>query len=104
MKKAILVSGSHQYFAEEGNDLIVEGNIGKKGDKVSFDRVLLIIDDRKTSVGVPCVEKSNVIGTVSGQFKGDKVRVARFRAKSRYRRVKGFRPELTKVKIEKIEG
>jgi len=39
---------------------------------------------------------------VEDTLKGDKIRVARFKAKVRYRRVKGFRPKLTKIKIEKI--
>lgn len=46
--------------------------------------------------------KTQVKATVVESIKGDKVVTARFKAKARYRKVKGFRPQLTKVKIVSI--
>jgi len=52
-------------------------------------------------LGTPTLS-SKIKATVIDHLKGDKIRVARFKAKSRYRKVKGFRAQLTKIKILKI--
>ncbi|MDZ7587266.1 MAG: bL21 family ribosomal protein [Patescibacteria group bacterium] len=44
-----------------------------------------------------------VKGKIIDQILGDKIRVATYKAKSRYRKVKGHRDQLTRVLIEKIE-
>lgn len=102
MKKyAIVKIGGSQYKVAEGDEIQVDKIEGEKGKAVSFDEVLLLADE-EIKIGEPLVKGAQIKAKIIEQFKGDKIRVATFKAKSRYRRVKGFRPQLTKIKIEKI--
>lgn len=75
---------------------------GEKGQAVVFNEVLLLVDGKKVKIGQPLVKGAKVEAQIVDQVKGKKIRVATFKAKSRYRRVKGFRPLLTRVKILSI--
>ncbi len=100
-KFAVVKIGSQQFKVSEGEELEVEKIAGEKGKEVIFEEVLLLAD-KKIEIGQPLVRGARVEAKILNQSKGEKIRVAKFRAKSRYRRVKGFRPLLTKIKIEKI--
>jgi large subunit ribosomal protein L21 len=100
--KAVVKLKGHQYLVEKDQELLVPKLENKKGDKISIDEVLLIIDDDKATVGNPLVKGAKVEFSILGEEKGKKVRVARYKAKSRYRKVKGFVPQYTKVKVEQI--
>lgn len=104
MKYAIVNINGSQYKVTEGEELEINKVEGKKEEKVIFDKVLLLVDEQKITVGQPLVEKAKVTAKIIDQYKGKKIRVATYKAKSRYRRVKGFRPYLTKIKIEKISA
>lgn len=103
-KIAVVKIGGHQYKVSEGQELEVEKIDGEKGKKLIFEDVLLVADEKKTEVGQPKVEKGRIEAVILEQKKGEKIRVATYKAKSRYRRVKGFRPQLTVLKIEKISA
>jgi len=102
MKYAVIKTGGKQYKVAEGDELEVDKIEGKKGQTVDFKEVLLLVDGKKVKVGQPLVEGAKVKAKILTQLKGKKIRVATYKAKSRYRRVKGFRPRLTKIKVEKI--
>lgn len=102
MKYAIIESGGKQYKASEGSVLEVDKIDLKEGNTHKFDKVLLYTADGVCQIGKPLLNGISVSGKVLGQVKGDKIRVAKFKAKSRYRRVQGFRPSLTRIQIEKI--
>lgn len=102
-KFAVVKIGSSQYKIAENDEIDVDKIEGKKGNKLTFDQVLLLVDGKKVSLGQPLVKGVQVEAKILSQFKGKKIRVATYKAKSRYRRVKGFRPFLTKIKIEKIK-
>ena len=98
---AIVKIGGSQYKVTEGDELEVDKIEGEKGKAVNLDEVLLLVDE-EIKIGEPLVKGAQIKAKIIEQFKGDKIRVATYKAKSRYRRVKGFRPLLTKIKIEKI--
>lgn len=103
MKKYVIVKiGGTQYKASEGDELQVDKIAGEKGKSVSFDEVLLLVEEKKVKIGDPAIKGVQVKAKIVEQLKGKKIRVATFKAKSRSRRVKGFRAQLTKIKIEKI--
>jgi len=87
---------------KEGDQLVVEKLFQKEGDKIELKEILLLVDESKISIGEPLVKNAKILAKVLKQAKGEKIRVAKFKAKSRYRRVTGFRPQLTSIKIEKI--
>lgn len=99
---AVVRVGGSQYLVREGDEIEVMRLTKPEGEKLVFDQVFLVKDQESVKVGGPTVEGAKVEAMVEKHFRGDKIRVATYKAKSRYRRVKGHRDELTKVKIEKI--
>lgn len=104
MKYAVVQIAAKQYRVSQGDELLVEKLSFKKGDRIDFDQVLLTVDDQKVQIGQPLVVKASVKAEILDQVKAEKIRVAKFRAKSRYRKIKGHRQQLTKIKITKING
>lgn len=102
MKYAVIKTGGKQYRVCQGEEILIDKIEGEKGERVGFNNLLLIVEDKKVKIGTPKISKAKVVGEIVGQEKGKKIRVAKFKAKSRYRRVIGFRPLLTRVKIKKI--
>lgn len=102
MKFAIIRTGSKQYLVSKGDEILVESLHKEPKSKVTFETLARGESvDGKIELGEPTL-KSEVSAEVVEDLKGDKIRVARFRAKSRYRKVKSFRHKLTKVKITKV--
>lgn len=102
MKYAIIHSGGKQYRTSEGDIIEIEHLPGVKDQKITFSEVLLYSNDGSTQIGTPFISGILVDGVIIDHFKGNKLRVAKFKAKSRYRRVMGHRQSLTRVKIENI--
>ncbi|OGK17342.1 50S ribosomal protein L21 [Candidatus Roizmanbacteria bacterium RIFCSPHIGHO2_01_FULL_39_12c] len=101
-KLAVIKTGGKQYLVKENDEIIVE-KIESNGKKtVELDK-LAEFDEEKINLklGTPLL-KEKIKAEILEQLKGDKLRVARFKAKVRYRKVKGFRARLTKIKITKI--
>lgn len=104
MKYAVIQTGGKQYKVVEGQTLSVEKLESNPADTYTFSEVLLVVDEDKKTVGTPTVASAKVSATVVGNKKTAKVRVAKFKAKAKYRRVKGHRQTVTQVKIEKIDS
>ncbi|MDP3955042.1 MAG: 50S ribosomal protein L21 [bacterium] len=102
MKYAIIRIGGKQYRVSEGENLEVEKLPLEKDKEAVFEEVLLLADDKEVKIGKPFVKDVKVKALVLDQKKGEKIRVAKFKSKVRYRRVRGFRPQITVLKIEKI--
>jgi len=73
-----------------------------EGDTVELDRVLLIADDDRVTVGTPTVSGAKVIATSQGEGKGKKVIVFRYKPKVRYRKKTGHRQLYTRLSIDRI--
>jgi large subunit ribosomal protein L21 len=103
MKKyAVVKIAGFQYKVSEGDELEVNKISSEKDKNIILEEVLLIAGNGQFKIGQPLIKGAQVKAKVIDQFKGKKIRVATYKAKSRQRRVKGFRPLLTKIKIEKI--
>ena len=74
------------------------------GEKEKIEsEVLLFANDGKVKVGKPKVRNVKVkFKIIEEKLKGKKITVQTFKAKSRYRRKIGFRPQYSKILIEKI--
>ena len=102
MKYSIVKISGKQYKVSEGDTIEVNKLEGKPKTKLEFNEVLLLVDDKKVSIGQPTVKGAKVTAEIVEQFKGEKIRVAKFKSKSRYRKVQGHRQQLTKIIIKKI--
>ena len=103
MKYAIFESGGKQYKAIEGNTVQLDRLPGQVGESLSFESVLLLVNDEQITVGTPVVEKAKVNATITGHEKGPKVVVFKYRPKSRYRVKTGHRQQYTRLLIDTIE-
>ncbi len=104
MSYAVIKSGGKQHTVRANESFITDKLSGKAGDKITFDEVLLYVDGDNAKLGMPFVSGVTVEGRIVEQTRGEKIRVAKFKAKSRYRKVRGFRAELTEVMIESIKA
>ena len=102
MKFAIIRTGGKQYFVQKDDEITIDHSKQAKDSQIEFE-TLAIGDTEKNTVelGYPLL-KTKVKGTVLENGKGEKIRVARFKAKVRYRKVRGFRAMLSQVKITAI--
>jgi len=99
---AIIKTGGKQYRVQVGDVLSVERLPAGAGKTALFDQVLLIADDKETLIGTPLIEKAAVRGGVIEDFKDKKVIVFKKKRRKQYRRTRGHRQELTRVKILNI--
>ncbi len=103
MNYAVVAHSGKQYKVSVGETVSFDHiKDAQPGESITLEHVLFVVDGDKRTVGQPEVKGAQVTGTVVGDEKGEKVRVAKFKAKARYRKVRGFRATLTRVKIEKI--
>lgn len=98
MKYAVLKIKGHQYKVSEGEEILVD----KIDDEKVEPEVLLLVNEDKVSLGKPHVSGAKVKIKVKGEEKGEKIDVLKYKSKSRERRHIGFRPQYTRLLIEKI--
>lgn len=101
MKYAVIATGGKQYKVSEGDIVAVERLSAAVGP-YSFENVLLSVTDNDVVIGNPFVAGLSVQGNILENVRGEKIRVSKFKAKARFRRVTGHRQALTRVQIEKI--
>lgn len=99
---AVIKTGGKQYRVKEGDVLSVEKLEAEQGQIINFDQVLLLEDGENIQVGTPYLEKALVKAEVVETYKDDKVIVFKKKRRKGYRRTKGHRQLLTKVKITGI--
>lgn len=102
MKYAIIQLQGKQHRVSEKQQLIVDRLTDDVGKIVSVKEVLLVVDGDKISLGKPMIEGAVVKAKVLSHDQGDKIRVATFKAKSRYRRVIGHRQQQTTLEVQSI--
>ncbi len=100
---AVLETGSKQYRVNSGDTLEVERLEVEAGQPVTFDRVLLVNNDGKVSVGAPTVAGASVVADVVEHKRGPKLIAFKMRRRKGYHRKVGHRQELTVVKIKEIK-
>jgi large subunit ribosomal protein L21 len=99
---AIIQLAGKQYKVEEGETLTVNKLDEAPDKEFTITDVLLIGSDKARVVGTPLVEKASVTLKVVSNQKGDKIRVGKYRNKSRYRVVRGHRQSESTVAVVKI--
>jgi len=99
---AVIEVGGKQYLVQKNDEIIVE-NLNREAEETVEFPALLAFDSDKSDAQIGAPElKEKVTAKVLENMKGDKIRVAKFKSKVRYRKVRGFRPQLTRIKITAI--
>lgn len=100
---AVVTISGKQYKVSPGDVIEVDRIEGVEGDKVTFDKVLLVNPDKgEITVGQPDVAGAKVIAKIIKQGKGEKIEIRRYKSKVRYRKQRGFRAQITTLSVEKI--
>jgi large subunit ribosomal protein L21 len=99
---AIVEIAGKQYRAETDKFLYVDRLSGQAGDKVEFDKILLVDKDGDITVGAPVVAGVKASGQILDQVKADKVHIFKKKRRKGYQKRNGHRQQYTKVLIEKI--
>lgn len=98
---AVIRTGGKQYRVSEGQKLRVEKLSGTAGDKVTFQEVLFVGGD-SPKIGQPLVKGASVAAEITGQDRGKKIVVFKFKRRKNYRRKNGHRQPYTELKITGI--
>jgi len=101
-KIAVIETGGKQYMLYVGSTLKVEKLEGVNGDKISFNKVLLIADGDDIQIGTPYLDDSTVEAKLIEQGRDKKVTIIKYKNKTRYTKKKGHRQPFTEVEIIKI--
>jgi len=100
---AIIETGSKQYRVAAGETIEVERLTAEAGQPFTFDRVLLVNNDGKMSVGAPTVAQASIVADVVEHIRGPKKIAFKMKRRKGYHRTVGHRQELTVVKIKEIK-
>jgi len=109
MEFAVIQTGGKQYKVSPGSLVSIEKikangkDEYKKGDKISFDKVLLVDDEKDTTIGTPYIDGATVDAEIVEIGRARKILVMKYKQKSRYLRRNGHRQPFFKVKIINIK-
>lgn len=100
-KIAIIETGGKQYLVTKDSVLDVEklSGISKSGDKITFDKVLLVDDGSETKVGTPYLSGASVSAELVEEGRNPTITVIKYRQKSRYFKKRGHRQPYATVRI-----
>ena len=101
---AVVRSGTRSYRVEEGATITVDRRAGDAGDAVILDQVLLFADGVRVRAGTPFVTDAIVSAQIVGHGRGPKIRVFKYKNKTRSRKTRGHRQDQTTLRITKIEA
>ncbi len=99
---AIIETGGKQYKVTPGQVIDVDRLAVAEGDTVELDRVLLVADNDKVTLGTPTVDGAKVMATSLGEGRSKKIIVFKYKPKTRYRRKTGHRQFYARLAIDKI--
>lgn len=102
---AVIATGGKQYKVSVGDTVDIEKITGefKEGDKVTFEKVLLVDDGSNTTIGTPYIDGASVTGTLETIGRHPKVTVIKYKQKSRYFKKNGHRQPFFKIKITALK-
>jgi large subunit ribosomal protein L21 len=100
---AIVEIAGQQFKVVQDQRLFVHRLADKEGAKVSFDKVYLLDDGKKVTLGAPAITGAFIEAKVVSHLKGDKVIVFKKKRRKGYRVKNGHRQALTELVIEKIQ-
>lgn len=101
---AIVEIAGQQFKVAQDQKLFVHRLDAKEGAKISFDKVLLLDDGKKVTVGAPAIDGASVEAKITNHLKGDKVIVFKKKRRKGYRVKNGHRQALTELIIEGIQA
>ncbi len=104
MDFAVVRLAGKQFLVSPGQRIVVDAHLGEPDAKLTLDEVLLENQNDTLKIGKPLLSGGKVEAKVVSKGRGEKIYVSKFKAKSRYRRTIGFRPNQTILEILSLAG
>lgn len=99
---AIVETGGKQFKVQKGDVLCVEKLAAEVGETVEVAKVLALGQESGLTVGKPYVDGAKVVLKIMEQGKGEKVLVFKYKAKKKFRKLRGHRQPYSKVVVDEI--
>jgi len=99
MSYAIIQLQGKQHRVTVGDQLVVDQLAIEDNTKLTVTDVLLTSVNDAISVGTPFVKNASVVLQIENKTKGEKIRVFKYKSKSRYRKTRGHRQAQTLVTV-----
>jgi len=103
MKLAVIETGGKQYKVAVGQKIQIEKLDKEVGSEVSFDKILMLADGEDVNIGSPYLKGANVKAKITENYKDDKKIVFKYHSKTRRRKKKGHRQQMTEIEIMEIK-
>jgi large subunit ribosomal protein L21 len=102
---AVIQTGGKQYKVKTGDEIKIEKILGdhKEGDKVVFDKVLLVDNGSDTTIGTPYIDGAKVTASITKIGRLPKIDVIKYKQKSKYFKKNGHKQPYFQVKIEGLK-
>ena len=101
---AIVEIAGQQFKVQKDQKVFVHRLAAEAGSKIEFDRVMLIDNDGKITLGAPAIDGAKVTAEVISHVKGDKVIVFKKKRRKGYKKKNGHRQQFTSIQIIDIKG
>jgi large subunit ribosomal protein L21 len=100
---AIVNINGVQTRVEPETEIQVARLAGEPGARLTFDQVLLVADGDSLSVGQPYVQGASLTAEVVEHFRGPKIRIFKYKRRNDYRKRRGYRDDLTRLRVTGIQ-
>ena len=101
---AVVEIAGQQFKVQKDQKIFVHRLAAEAGANVEFDKVLLVDNGGKISLGAPAINGAKVTATVNEHVKGDKVIVFRKKRRKGYKKRNGHRQSFTAITISDIKA
>ena len=101
---AVIKTGGKQYRVAQGETLKIETVAGDVGSAVVLDKVLMVGEGDKVTVGKPLINGATVKATIVSHGRGDKIRIFKMRRRKHYQKHQGHRQNYTELSVESINA
>ena len=101
---AVIKTGGKQYRVIQGETLKIESLDGDVGSAIVFDKVLMLGDGDKVSVGKPLLSGATVTATILANGRHDKVKIFKMRRRKHYQKHQGHRQNYTEIRIDGFQS
>ena len=101
---AVIKTGGKQYRVTQGETLKIETVAGDVGSAIVLDKVLMVGNGDKVSVGKPLLTGATVKATIVANGRHDKVKIFKMRRRKHYQKHQGHRQNYTEIRIDGISA
>jgi len=101
---AVIKTGGKQYRVIEGETLKIESIAGDIGSAIVLDKVLMVADGDKLSVGKPLLTEATVNATIVSNGRRNKIKIFKMRRRKHFQKHQGHRQNYTEIRIDGISA